>query len=405
LNHTALIDDPMTVLAVCASICAVVFWSARQRWGERVYRVVPSVVLIYFVPALLAAAGVLPPSSPVYDWMRDYLLPFSLFLLMATTDVSAILRIGPKALAMMMVGTLGVVLGGPLAFLLFESWLPVDSWKALAALSGSWIGGGGNFAAIKEAVGASDELIGPIIVVDTGVGYTWTGILLFLAGYQARFDRWNRADSALIRDLDRRMRHFQQTLARPITLFDASATLALGFVGAVAASQAASRLYAVTDPWIEASLPSAAAVFSEFTWMVLLISTVGIGLSLTPVRSLERGGASKLGYAALYLFLTSLGAKASLAGLLAAPVLLLVGAVWILVHIGLLFAGARLLRAPLFLVAVGSQANIGGAVTAPIVAAAYYEGLAPVGVLMGVLGYLLGTYAGLLCAYLLSLAA
>jgi uncharacterized membrane protein len=405
LDQSVLIDDPMAVLAVCASICALVFWSARQPWGKRVYRVVPSVVLVYFTPALLAAAGVLPSDSSVYDWMRDYLLPFSLFLLMVTTDVSAILRVGPKALAVMAVGTLGVVLGGPLAFLLFEPWLPADSWKALAALSGSWIGGGANFAAIKEAVGASDDLVGPIIVVDTSVGYAWTGILLFLAGHQARFDRWNRADSTLIQELDRRMSHFQQTFSRPITLFDVSATLAIGFVGAVVAGKAATRLFAVTDPWFQTSLPSVAAVFSEFTWMVLLISTVGIGLSLTPVRNLERGGASKLGYAGLYLFLTSLGAKASLAGLLAAPVLVLVGVVWILIHIGILFVGARLLRAPLFLVAVGSQANIGGAVTAPIVASAYYEGLAPVGVLMGILGYLVGTYAGLLCAYLLSLAA
>ncbi|KAA0223567.1 DUF819 family protein [candidate division KSB1 bacterium] len=81
------------------------------------------------------------------------------------------------------------------------------------------------------------------------------------------------------------------------------------------------------------------------------------------------------------------------------------GVVWILFHIGFLFLGARLLKAPMFLVAIGSQANIGGAASAPIVAAAYYEAMAPVGVLMGVLGYLLGNYGGLLCALLLRLAA
>jgi len=139
--------------------------------------------------------------------------------------------------------------------------------------------------------------------------------------------------------------------------------------------------------------------------LVIFISTIGILLSFTPLRQIETGGASKLGYAALFLFLTSIGAKADLHGLLAAPVLLLMGVVWILFHIGFMIAGARLLKAPMFLVATGSQANIGGAATASIVAAAYYESMAPVGMLLGVLGYLLGNYGGLLCAFLLRLVA
>ena len=146
-----------------------------------------------------------------------------------------------------------------------------------------------------------------------------------------------------------------------------------------------------------------ASIFSPFTWLVILVSTLGIVLSFTPVRRIERAGASKIGYAALYLFLTSIGAKADLRGLLEAPVFLLAGIVWILIHVLFLVIGARLLRAPLFLVAVGSQANIAGAASAPIVAAAYYESMAPVGLLMGVLGYILGNYAGLLCAYLLQI--
>ena len=151
--------------------------------------------------------------------------------------------------------------------------------------------------------------------------------------------------------------------------------------------------------------PNLASIFSPFTWLVILISTLGIALSFTPLRRIEMAGASKLGYAALYLFLTSIGAKADLAGLLEAPVLLLVGIVWIAFHVAFLLVGARLLRAPFFLVAVGSQANIAGAASAPIVAAAYYEALAPVGLLMGMLGYLVGNYAGLLCAFLLRMAA
>jgi uncharacterized membrane protein len=400
-----LITDPMAVFAVCAGVCAAVFWSAAQSWGRKLFRIVPSVVLVYFIPTLLSFAGILPTQSVTYDWMRDFLLPACLFILMVTTDVRAILRIGPQAIAMMLVGSLGVIVGGPLVFTFLRSSLPPDSWKALASLSGSWIGGGGNFAAIKEAVGAPDSLIGPIIVVDTAVAYTWTGVLLFLVKYQERFDRWNKVAGDLFSELDHRMRSSRDAKVRPTTLADVTGTVAVGFIGAVGAGAAARVIDRTATPFLDAHSPSLAPIFSEFTWMVILITSVGILLSLTPLQRIERGGASKIGYAALYLFLTSIGAKANPAGLAAAPILLLAGVLWILVHIAFLFVGARILRAPLFLVAVGSQANVGGVATAPIVASAYYEGLAPVGVLMAVLGYLIGNYAGLLCAYLLSLLA
>ncbi|GAB4109122.1 MAG: DUF819 family protein [Acidobacteriota bacterium] len=398
-------QDPMAVVAVCATVCAAVFWTASHPRAAALFRFVPAVVFIYYLPALLAAADILPRVNPAWDWMRDYLLPLCLFILMFTVDIPSILRIGPRAVAMMLFGSAGVVLGALVSYVVFRPWLPPEAWKAMAALSGSWIGGGGNFAAVKEAVGASDELVGPIIVVDTAVAYTWTGVLLLLAAYQHRFDAWNRADARLLEDLNRRLRQTKEQHTRPPTLLDLLATVGLGLAAAVFCRHLAQLLHREIDPWLERTVPTLASVFGEFTWLVLLITTLGIAASFTPLRRLEDAGASKLGYAALYLFLTSLGAKASLGGILAAPVLMLAGLLWILVHILVLLAGARALRAPLFLAAVGSQANVGGAATAPIVAAAYFEALAPVGVLMALLGYLVGTYGGLACAFLLSLLA
>ena len=337
--------------------------------------------------------------------MRDYLLPFSLFILMVTTDIPAIFRIGTRAIGIMLLGTAGVVFGGPVALWLFAPWLPPDAWKGLAALSGSWIGGGGNFAAIKEAVGAPDSIIGPIIVVDTVVAYTWMGILLFLANYHTIIDRWNHARVEDLEELNQNLKTFQKTHVRPIQLSDVLIVLAVGFGGAVFCQYLAKLIYEAVQPGLMEMAPSVASIFSPFTCLVLLISTFGMGLSFTSLRKIEMAGASRLGYAALYLFLTSIGAKADVTGILEAPVLLLVGIVWISFHIILLLVGARLLRVPFFLVAVGSQANIAGAASAPIVAAAYYEAMAPVGLLMGVLGYLVGNYAGLFCALLLRLVA
>ncbi|MGH9339433.1 MAG: DUF819 domain-containing protein [Acidobacteriota bacterium] len=400
-----LIEDPMAVFAFSAATCAVVFWSSSRSWARPFYKIIPSIILIYYLPTLASTFGLIPAASPTYEWMANYLLPFSLFILMITIDIPTILKIGPKAIIMMLAGTLGVVIGAPITFLIFESWLPADAWKGMAALSGSWIGGGANFAAVKEAVDAPDTIIGPIIIVDTAVGYTWMGVLLFLANHQRVIDRWSRASAALIEDLNRRLHYFQEARMKPITLPDTFIIVAVGFIGAVICRELGAAVHAATHPLLLDSAPLVASIFSPFTWLVILISTLGILLSFTRLRQIDNAGASKLGYAALYLFLTSIGAQANLAGILAAPVLLLVGTVWILVHVAFLFIAARLIKAPMFLIAVGSQANIGGAASAPIVAAAYYEALAPVGLLMAILGYLLGNYAGLFCAFLLRLVS
>lgn len=395
----------MAEITICAVICALVFWSTSQSWTEKFYKIVPSVVLIYYLPTLASTFGLLPTQSPAYDWMRDWLLPFSLFILMVTTDVPAILGIGRKAILMMLTGTLGIMLGGPIALFIFKAWLPEDSWKILAALSGSWIGGGGNFAAIKEAVGASDAMVGPIIIVDTAVGYSWTGILLFMSRHKHWFNRINRTDSDDLQELNRRFKRLEKENRKDSSVSDILGILAIGLLGVMVCGYLGDRIDAMAGPFLEANAPDLAAVFSRFTWMVILITTIGIGLSFTPLRKIGSRGGTSMAYAALYLFLASLGARADISGLMDAPVFLLVGIVWIMVHVVVLFIGARIFRAPLFLVAVGSQANIGGVATAPIVAAAYYESLAPIGVLMGILGYLIGNYAGLITAYMLKLVA
>jgi len=395
----------MAEITICAVICALVFWSTGFKAAEKFYRVVPSVVLVYYLPTFASSFGLLPAQSPAYDWMRDWLLPFSLFILMVTTDIPAILGIGRKAILMMLTGTLGIMVGGPVAFLLCKAWLPEDSWKILAALSGSWIGGGGNFAAIKEAVGAPDSLVGPIIIVDTAVGYTWTGVLLFLSRHRKWFNRINRASADEILALNHDCGRSEAENRKASGVADILGILAIGLLGVLACGWAGSWADGQAGPLLRTWAPDLAAVFSRFTWMVILITSVGIALSFTPLRRIGGRGGTSMAYAALYLFLASLGARADIHGLLEAPIFLLVGAVWILVHVIVLFLGARLFRAPLFLVAVGSQANIGGVATAPIVAAAYYESLAPIGVLMGILGYLVGNYAGLVTAYLLKLAA
>ncbi len=389
----ALITDPAQVAAVLAALLAAVFALERLPALARVFAVLPGVLWAYFLPTLLTAAGVTPQASPAYDAMSYALLPMSLFLVMLSVDLRAIASLGRMATLMMLVGAGGIVLGAPVAYLAVGQFIgDPDAWKGLAALSGSWIGGTANMLAIQESVGLAS--LGPIIVVDTVVAYGWMAILLALAPRQAGFDRWVRADPDALAGVNAALA-LVDTERRPATTGALAIIAGLGFAAAVAARTLGAALPTLGTP----------PVVTAGTWAVLAAVTAGLLLSATPLRRLEADGASRVGYAALYLLLTSVGAQADLGSVLDAPLYLVAGVVWLAVHVALLVGAAKLLRAPLFFVATASMAGIGGPVSAPVVAGAYHRAMAPVGLLMAVAGYVLGIYGGVAVAYMLGALA
>ena len=400
MGPDALVTDPLHTAAVLAGVLAAVFALARVPALKPLFEYVPPVIWAYFVPMILSTVGVTQPYvpetsateeyvNPAYSVFGTVLLPMALFLLMLTIDLRAILSMGRLALIMLLVGTFGIVIGAPIAFLAVGQFVDSpDTWQQLAALSGSWIGGTANMVAIQESVGLRD--LGPVIVVDTVVGYGWMAVLLFLAKYQDRFNRWVGADTSA---MDRVNATLQQidTTRRPLSIDTGAMIIGLGIGAAVLSRFLGSSMPTLGDP----------TIISGGTWAVLIAVTAGLALSFTRMRELETDGASRIGYVALYLLLTSIGAQGDLGAVVEAPLLLLTGVVWLAVHIGLLFGAAKLLRAPLFFVATGSMANVGGAASAPIVASVYHPAMAPVGLLMAVAGYVLGIYAALGCAWML----
>ena len=391
---SSLIADPMAVFAFLAALVALIFWVSGLERFRKAFEVVPPVMYVYFVPMLATTVGITPASSPAYDWMTRYLLLFALLLLMISIDLKSVARLGPIALVMLLAGTLGVVVGGPISLMIFQPFLPADAWTGFAALSGSWIGGTANMVAIAESVGTPESALGPIIVVDTVVGYSWMGVLLFFAAYQGVYDERTRANTAAIEETNRRLQEMDRG-RNPTTMRDAVVMIGMG----MAASVGAYRL-AQTDLFPTLGDP---AIISKTTWAVLIVVTGGLALSFTRAREYEKVGASGLGYTGLYLLLSGIGAQANLRAVAEAPMYLAAGAVWMAIHVGVLLLVARLVRAPLFFVATGSMANIGGAATAPVVAGVYHPAMAPVGLLMAVAGYVLGIYGGLVCAWLLGI--
>jgi len=386
----ALITEPTAVAGALTAIIAGLFWLSGVPRLQRFFEIIPVVLLAYFLPTIATAVRLIPPQSPAYDWITSYMLTLALFLLMVTVDLRSVVRLGPMALVMMLAGSLGIAVGAPIVFLLFGPALPPEAWKGIAALSGSWIGGSANMVAVAESVGTPDALLGPMIIVDTVVGYGWMAILLFLSSWQARFDRWNRARTGALEVANRHLAEFESHRV-PLDLRSTALIVLGGFAAATLAVAVGRRLPELGDP----------RIISHTTWTVLLVVTVGLLLSFSPIRRLEERGGSRVGYAALYLMMAAIGAQADLRAVLEAPVFMLVGVVWIGIHVSTLLLAARLIRAPLFFVATGSMANVGGTASAPVVAAMYHPAMAPVGLLMAVLGYVVGTYAALGVAWVL----
>lgn len=369
-------------------------------------------LLCYFLPSLLTLFGFVDPEeSKLYFVASRFLLPASLVLLTLSIDLNEILNLGPKAIMMFLTGTVGVVLGGPLAILIVAAVRPElvggqDAeavWRGLATVAGSWIGGGANQAAMKEVFQPSDSLYSVMVAVDVVIAEIWMVFLLLGVGKSDAIDRWLRADSSAVQQLQRKMEDFSNKSARVTTTVDLFVVLALGF-GVTAISHFAADLI---GPWIEQNAPTLNkfSLNSSFFWLIVLATTGGVILSFTKARHLEGAGASKIGTVFIFVLVATIGLQMDIAAVFKHPGLFLVGGIWMLIHVVLMVVMAYWIRAPFFFLAVGSKANIGGAASAPVVAAAFHPSLAPVGVLLAVVGYALGTYGAYLCALMMQAVA
>lgn len=402
-----LLTDPAGQLAILLAVLAAIFWAAGHPIFGKLFRVVPALVFCYFVPALLSTFHVIPAESALYSWIKDFVLPASLVLLILSLDLPGIIRLGPKAIIMLLAGTAGIVIGGPISLLICNAilpggmGLPEDIWQGMAALAGSWIGGGANFVAMSQIAGTTDDMLGAMVIVDVFAASLWMGTLFYLAGHQHRIDKWTRADASSIRALEARMTYIQEQTRRVAGVPDYMLMLAIGFGGAWLAYKFSNDI----DDALELRWPALAQNFGATTWKYILVTSGGLALSFSPARKLEGAGASRIGTVMIYLLVACIGAGGDFTKVGDAPGMIIMGLIWITIHVAIMLGVGYLIKAPIFFVAVGSQSNIGGAASAPVVASAFHPSLAPVGALLAVAGYVLGTYAGLICMKLLQLAA
>lgn len=413
MGTETLITNDASVLGILVVLLAFIFYtsSSKNPFWKKFYTYIPALLLCYFLPSALNSFGIISgDDSGLYFMASRYLLPASLVLLTLSIDLKGIVSLGPKAIIMFLAGTFGIVIGGPLTVLIM-AYLSPDLvggvgpeavWRGLATVAGSWIGGGANQAAMKEMFKCSDSLFSAMITVDVIVANIWMAFLLYGAGISSRVDAWFKADSTAIDVLKNNLAAYQSKVARIPSLTDLMVIVAIGIGFTGLAHMGAD----VIAPWVQENTPQLAkfSLTSKFFWLILIATTGGFILSFTRLKEFEGAGASRVGSLFLYILVATIGMKMDALSIFKNPDLFLIGIVWMMIHISILLVVGKLIKAPFFFVAVGSQANIGGAASAPIVASAFHPSLAPVGVLLAVLGYALGTYAAWFCSILMQTA-
>ncbi len=430
-----LFTNDAVVLGILICTLAAIFYTAHSTapFWKKFYTYVPALLLCYFIPALMNwPLGLISgEKSQLYTIASRYFLPASLILFCLSIDIKGILGLGPKALIMFLTATLGIILGGPIALMttmyLFPDVIgatPDELWRGLSTIAGSWIGGGANQAAMKEIFSVSDNLFGTMVVVDVVVANIWMAFLLYGANISDRLDRWLKADNSAISALEKKITDYRASVEKIPTTLDLFILAAVAFGGVALAHWGAGQIVPVLNavvPHLEESIGSSGSkslwqsflrflviaiesISNIFFWLVVIATTFGFILSFTKARKLEGVGASRWASVFLYILVATIGMKMNLEEVFSNLGLFAIGLIWMLVHVILLLIVAKIIKAPFFFVAVGSQANVGGAASAPVVASAFSPSLAPVGVLLAVLGYALGTYGALLCAFLMKMA-
>lgn len=413
----ALFTNDAVVFGILMVVLALVFYTSSldHKGWNRFYTIFPPLLLCYFIPGILVwPIGLIhDPDDSLYYVASRFLLPASLVLLCLNIDFPGLMKLGPKALIMFVTGTVGIVIGGPIA-ILFLNYVapglidldPYDLWTGMATIAGSWIGGSANQTAMKEIFNVSDVVFSSMVVVDIIIANIWMALLLYGAGITDRIDRWLKADTSAIVELREKLDDYRTSVEAVPATRHMFILLGIGF-GGVALSHAFAGIIVPRLQGYEATLNALnmQTLLSSFFWIIVISTTVGLILSFTRLRTYEGYGASKWGTMFIYIMVATIGMKMNFKDIIDNAGLFLLGAVWMLIHAILLILVAKLIRAPFFFAAVGSQANVGGAASAPVVASAFSPSLSAVGVILAVMGYALGTYMALACAYIMQWVA
>lgn len=386
-----LITNGFMYLGTLIFFVAIILWLQRYT-NSKFFDYVPPVVIIYFGSALLFTFGIIGNSDDVklyYNMSKNNLLPVMLFLMLLRCDLRQIARLGKKMLLGFFSAMFSIMAGFLITYALFKRLYIPDTWKAFAALCGSWIGGTGNMVAVQSALNVEGEAFGYALLMDSVNYGVWVMLLLWTVSFAKQFNKWTKSDTAELDKVGNALEEIAASEARTMQFTDIMMLLGLStFIGAIGILA-------------KGVLPDLGTVISGSTWTVLIVSTAGILAAMTPIGKIP--GSNVLGNVALYIMVAVIASQTNFSELTQAPIYILSGFVILAIHGLLLGLLAKAFKLDLFTCGVASLANIGGVASAPILAGAHNQSLVPVGVLMALLGYICGTYFSLLTGQIMSM--
>lgn len=381
-----MITDGFTYVAVLILLAGTLV-TLEKGAGWKLFRYLPAVVLVYLISMLFCTVGTwdMAATKPTYGALKNSLTYAMVFTMLLRCDIRKVLRLGPRMLLGFFSASITIMIGFIVAFLVMKGLIGPDSWMALGALCGSWLGGSGNMVAVQAALGVSEADMGYALVVDSIDYSIWVMFLLWLITLAPRFNLWNKADTTQLDAVSRSLEEDAKLNTGTITF--QSLMLLLGtalIVSAVGAN-------------VGKILNAAVPFFDKATWTILFITVLGLIGAVSPLGRVA--GSAEMSNVLLYSVIALLASRASLLELGDAPYWILTGFIILGVHFTLMFLLARLFKLDMFTACVASLANIGGTASAPVLAGTYSGSLVPVGILMALMGYVIGTPFGILVAH------
>jgi uncharacterized membrane protein len=374
-------------MAVILMVPVIFLWLERTT-GWKVFNYLPAIIWIFLTPIFLSNFGLIPRESEVYDTFKSFAVPLFIVLMLLDINVKEAMKVAWRGAVVLVIGSVGVVVGAVVAFVLFRSGLPANAWSGFGALAGSWIGGTGNLAAVAESLSTPSELVGMVVIVDNFVYLAYFPLILVCKKWAKPFNRWTGVSQ---QQLDHFTEATQQVERKTheVHFRDILTLLGWAFVVILVAN------------WLSTLVPPLPPVLTQRTWALLLVTTFGILLSATPLRKIP--GTEPLAMAFVYIYMTMIGASADLRQLGGAQFFLIAGFLTIAIHLVFVLAGAKLLKLDVSMAAVSSVASVGGAASAPVAAGYHREELVPISIMLALIGYALGNYLGVATAYFCNL--
>jgi uncharacterized membrane protein len=331
----------------------------------------------------------LEATAEAYSSLKNPLLYAMLFIMLLRCDLKKIVKLGPKMLIGFFSATISIGIGFVASYAIFHKFLGEGSWQALGALCGSWMGGGGNMLAIQAALDVDEATMAYALVMDSICATLYVMFLLWVIGFSKKFNKWTKADTKVIDEVGLALEADAKANTKPLTWQNIIILVGSGLLVSALSQQAGTFISTYLS------------FFDKATWTVLIVTVLGIVLALTPFGKIK--GTEEISNVLLYIVIALIASRADLSAIGNAHVWLFAGLVILLIHVLIMLVLAKLLKMDIFTCAVASLANIGGTATAPVLAGTYSSALVPVGIIMALLGYVVGTGGGLIVARLMSL--